>query len=52
MIPAGNSAVFVFDIDPVRDLAFVDSHGLPLLEAGAYIVSVNGQSVEINLAKQ
>ena len=52
MIPAGNSAVFVFDIDPVRDLAFVNSHGMPLFEAGAYIVSVNGQSVEINLAKQ
>ena len=48
-IPAGESRVFRFEIDPVRDLSFPDHTGKRLLENGAFYLHVNGQKVKFEL---
>ena len=42
-IPAGETRTFRFEINPMRDLGFVDSDGNRFLESGEYYVIVNGQ---------
>ena len=40
MLDAGESRVFRFEIDPIRDLSYTDFTGKRFLEAGEFIVSV------------
>ncbi len=42
---AGESRVFRFDIDPMRDLSYTGCNGQTLLEAGEFIVSVGGRKL-------
>ena len=42
-IPAGETRIFRFEINPMRDLSFVDGEGNRFLETGEYGVIVNGQ---------
>ncbi len=49
LIPAGESRVFRFEIDPARDLAFVDSTGAPVLETGDYFIMVKDKKVKLTL---
>ena len=42
MIPAGESMVFKFEIDPLRDLGFVDRTGRKYLDSGEYRIMVGG----------
>ena len=48
-IPAGESRVFRFEIDPERDLSFPDHTGKRLLENGTFYLHVNGQKVKFEL---
>lgn len=48
-IPAGESRVFRFEIDPERDLSFPDATGGRLLENGTFYLHVNGQKVKFEL---
>lgn len=49
MIPAGESRTFEFEIDPARDLAFVDCDGSPILESGEYFIIVGDKKVRLTL---
>lgn len=49
MIRAGESETFLFEIDPERDLGFVDSDGNPVLEKGDYLIKVGDQEVRLRL---
>lgn len=51
LIPAGESRTFVFEIEPARDLGFVDSRGNRFVDTGEYRILVNGQSVSIELTE-
>lgn len=42
MIKAGESETFTFEIDPLRDLGFVDSFGHKYVDPGEYVLSVRG----------
>ena len=42
---AGESRVFRFDIDPMRDLSYTDATGKRFLEPGEFIVSVGGRKL-------
>lgn len=44
-IKAGSKSVFKFEINPMRDLSYVDATGKRFLEAGEYAVIVNNQKV-------
>lgn len=48
-INPGETEVFTFEIDPERDLGFVDAKGLRFLEPGEYRILVNGKSAILNL---
>lgn len=48
-INPGETEVFTFEIDPGRDLGFVDAKGSRFLEPGEYRVIVNGKSATLNL---
>ncbi|MDE7442778.1 MAG: glycoside hydrolase family 3 C-terminal domain-containing protein, partial [Muribaculaceae bacterium] len=48
-IRPGETVTYTFVIDPMRDLSFVNSDGQRFLEPGEYHVSVNGQSITLNL---
>lgn len=48
-IPAGESRVFRFEIDPERDLSFPDATGERHLENGTFVLEVNGRRVEFEL---
>lgn len=50
-IEPGQTEVYSFTIDPMRDLSFVDSDGKRFLEAGEYNVIVNGKSLKLNLTE-
>ena len=45
----GETATFTFDIEPWRDLSFVNGDGKRFLEAGEYNVIVNGKKITLNL---
>ena len=49
LIPAGDSCTFEFEIDPMRDLSFVDCNGDRILEPGDYYVIVKDRKVRITL---
>lgn len=49
MIASGESRTFRFEIDPVRDLGFVDSGGNPFIEPGDYFIMVGDQKVTVRL---
>lgn len=49
LIKAGESAVFTFEIDPMRDLAFVDGEGNRFIEPGDFYVIVKDQKVKLEL---
>ena len=45
-LAAGAKTTFKFEIDPNRDLSYVDSDGKRFLEAGDYYVIVNNQKIK------
>ena len=49
LIRKGESETFVWELDPERDLAYVDAQGNPLLEAGTFHILVGGQQITLNL---
>ena len=49
MIPAGETRVFRFGIDPARDLSFVDSDGNRFLESGDYYIMVKDRKVRLQV---
>lgn len=49
MIKAGDSHTFRFEIDPVRDLGFVDCDGNRFVEPGDYYVMVKDSKVRITV---
>ena len=49
LIKAGETKVFRFDVDLVRDLGFVDGNGKRFLETGEYYILVKDQKVKIEL---
>lgn len=49
LIKAGESVEFGFTLDPMKDLAFVDRNGQPLLEAGEYHIFVGGKKASVTL---
>ncbi len=48
LIKAGETVTFTFEIDPMRDLGFVDSEGRRYLDSGEYRIIVGNQTVKIN----
>jgi beta-glucosidase len=49
LIKAGESETFRFEIDPKRDLGFVNSKGEKYLDKGEYRIMVGDQTVSINV---
>jgi beta-glucosidase len=50
MIPPGESRVFRFVIEPMRDLAFPDSEGRQILEAGEILLHAGPMSARFTLS--
>ncbi len=50
-IKAGESRIFSFEIDPMRDLGFVNSEGERYLDTGEYHIIVGDQTVKIFLTE-
>ena len=48
-IKAGSKFVYSFEIDPIRDLSYVDSRETRHLEAGEYFVKVKDQRVKFEI---
>lgn len=48
-IKSGEKTTYRFEIDPMRDLSYVDSFGNKHLEAGDYFVIVNDQKVKFEI---
>lgn len=51
LLKAGESKTFTFEIDPWRDLSFVDDKGNRFLDSGSYNVIVKDRSVSFELLK-
>lgn len=49
LIKAGESVTFRFEIDPLRDLGFVNREGKKYLDKGEYRIMVGDQSVSIRV---
>lgn len=49
LVKAGQTEIFTFNVNPERDLSYVDSEGNPFLEDGEYRISVKGQTLKFNL---
>lgn len=49
VLKAGESKTFTFEIVPMRDLSFVDSHGDKLLEKGEYRIIVKDSVIVLHL---
>ncbi len=47
----GAKATYTFEIDPMRDLSYVDSDGKKFLETGDYYVIVNNQKVKFEVTE-
>ena len=47
LIKAGESETFRFEINPLRDLGFVDKKGERYLDKGEYRIMVGGQSISV-----
>lgn len=48
-LASGAKTTFKFEIDPMRDLSYVDSDGKRFLETGEYFVIVNNQKVKFEV---
>ena len=48
-IKAGETKIFKFEIDPLRDLSFPDANGLKHLETGDFFLLINNQKVKFEL---
>ncbi len=48
-LKAGVKTTFKFDINPSRDLSFVDANGKRMLETGEYFIMVNNQKVKFEI---
>lgn len=48
-IPAGATEVFTFEIDPLKDLGYVDRDGNRFLESGDYYVRVKDKSIKLTV---
>jgi len=48
-IKAGEKVTYMFEIDPMRDLSYVDSFGEKHLESGDYYVIINDQKVKFEI---
>ncbi|MFI3249108.1 MAG: glycoside hydrolase family 3 N-terminal domain-containing protein [Rikenellaceae bacterium] len=51
LIPAGKSERFDFEIDPKRDLSFVDRDGKEQLESGDFYIIVKDQKIKITIVE-
>lgn len=51
LIRAGESRTFTFEIDPLRDLGFVDCDGNRFVESGEYYIIVKDQKVKISVTE-
>ena len=49
LIKAGESEVFRFEIDPMRDFGYVNGKGDKYLDSGEYNIIVGDQSVTVNV---
>ncbi len=49
LIKAGDTCVFRFEIDPMRDLSFVNANGECFLENGEYYVKVKDKKIKFTL---
>ena len=52
LIPAGESCTFTFEIDPMRDLSFVNEDGERFIEPGEFRIIVGDQEIGITLTEQ
>lgn len=48
-LKAGEKTTFKFDIDPSRDLSYVDANGKRMLETGEYFILINNQKVKFEI---
>ena len=48
-IKAGQESIFSFQINPKRDLSFVDGNGKTVLEMGDFFIQTNKQKIKITL---
>jgi beta-glucosidase len=48
-IKAGQESIFSFQINPKRDLSFVDGNGKTVLEKGDFFIQTNNQKIKITL---
>ena len=51
LIPAGESCTFTFEIDPMRDLSFVNEDGERFIEPGKFRIIVGDQEIGITLTE-
>lgn len=49
LIKAGETVEFVFEIDPLRDLGFVDENGRKYVDDGLYYLSVGSQKLPLTI---
>ena len=49
LLKAGESRTFTFEIEPCRDLSFVDRNGGKILESGEYYIIVKDSKVTLNV---
>ena len=49
LIRTGETKTFRFEIDPLRDLSFVDGQGNQFLESGDYYVKVKDKQLKIEI---
>jgi len=49
LIKSGETETYRFEIDPMRDLSYVDSYGEKHLESGDYYVIVNDQQIKFEI---
>ena len=50
-IKAGETVVYKFEIDPMRDLSFVDASGTRLLEEGDFFIHIGKEKIKVELIK-
>lgn len=49
LIKVGETIVFQFEIDPIRDLSYVDDLGNRILESGEFFITVSDKSITIKV---
>ena len=49
LIKAGASETFVFEVDPARDLGYLDGAGRYFVEAGEYHIFVGDRDIKLQL---